>query len=427
MRIVLIFCFSVILRAGEETWIDQYIDEAGAMNKACAAKDYKPCREHLLALEKLLDGRVDIVYRLAKVEANLGNRDAALARLTVFAKSGLTFADPAAEPAFESLKGDAGFQGLIAKTKSAREPISRCKLFVTLSQADLIAEDIAYDALSGTFYVSGVRHSKIISIDRNGATADFVREGQPNVWSILALGVDSKLRVLWAATAALPESVAYRKADEGRSALLKYSLDNGELLKRYDLAKDRKHALGDMTLSAAGDVFVSDGESGAIYWVDHRKDELQVLIDRGVFHSPQTPALSSDGRVLLIPDYSRGISRVDLSTKQVHLLEHPQELSLGGIDGMYLAGRTLVAIQNGTVPERIIRMKLDESLERVIDWETLEANWIGLGDPTHGVFVGDDFYFIANSGWDRMADDGGLKPGAKFEPATIRHLQLDAR
>jgi hypothetical protein len=47
--------------------------------------------------------------------------------------------------------------------------------------------------------------------------------------------------------------------------------------------------------------------------------------------------------------------------------------------------------------------------------DTLEANWKGLGDPTHGVFVDGRFYFIANSGWD-------VKPGATFEPPTIRVL-----
>src|ERR1700733_8227672 len=78
-----------------QTWIDDYVQQAGAMNKACLTKEYPACRGHLLKLEGLLDGRVDIVYRLAKAEAMLGNKDGALDRLAVFSKSGLTFADPA--------------------------------------------------------------------------------------------------------------------------------------------------------------------------------------------------------------------------------------------------------------------------------------------------------------------------------------------
>ena len=65
-------------------------------------------------------------------------------------------------------------------------------------------------------------------------------------------------------------------------------------------------------------------------------------------------------------------------------------------------------------------MTLDDSLTRILRWETLEANSPELGAPTHGVFAGGKFYFIANSGWDRMTDDGKVKEGATFEPPTIR-------
>lgn len=407
---------------GADSWIDQYVQEAGAMNTVCGAKEYPACREHLLRLEELLDGRVDIVYRLAKVEAMLGNKDGALARLAVFSKSGLTFADPAVAPEFVSLRNSPEFEAILSRLKAARLPVSASKPFLTLPEPDLIAEDIAYDPRRGKFYISSVRHSKILSMDKHGVSAEFAR----GAWPILALGTDSKRRILWASTVAMPQGIGSRKEDEGRSALLKYSLDTGALLKRYDLASGAKHALGDMTVSAAGDVFVSDGE-GAVYWVDHAKDALDILVGPGVFRSPQTPALSADGRRLLVPDYSRGIGIVDLATRTVRLLEHPKELSLGGIDGMYLAGRTLIAIQNGTVPERLIRMTLDASLARVLEWETIEANWPGLGDPTHGVVVGQQLYFIVNSGWDRMADDGSVKPGSSFEAATIRVMRLDAK
>lgn len=405
-----------------QSWVDEYPKEAAAMNKACAAKEYAVCREHLLKLEELLDGRVDIVYRLAKVDAALGNKDAALAGLETYSKSGLTFADPATTAEFASWKSDPKFASVVDRLKAAREPRSASKLFLTLPEADLIAEDIAYDDRDAKFYVSSVRHSKILTLDKAGASTEFAH----TAWPILAVGIDPKRRVLWASTVALAEGIGFKKEDEGKSALLKYSLDNGSLLKRYDVKDPSKHALGDLTIGANGDVFVSDGE-GAVYWVNHAKDMLQILVPKGEFRSPQTPALSPDGRRLFVPDYTRGIGIVDLAIKKTTLLQHPKELSLGGIDGMYLSGKMLIAIQNGTAPERLIRMTLDASLARVIEWETIEANWPGLGDPTHGVVVGREFYFLANSGWDHMAEDGSVKPGEKFEPATIRQMRLDAK
>jgi hypothetical protein len=53
-------------------------------------------------------------------------------------------------------------------------------------------------------------------------------------------------------------------------------------------------------------------------------------------------------------------------------------------------------------------------------FDVLEANWTGLGDPTHGVVVGDEFYFIANSGWDRVGENGAFKPGAAAEIWKVR-------
>jgi len=417
------FIISCALFAAETSWIEQYVQAATAANKTCTAKEFAECRGHLLRAHQLLDGRADIVYRLASVEASLGNKEAALDWLSLYSKSGLTFADPASEPEFSALKNTPEFEAILARLKSARQPISNSKPFLTLPEKDLIAEDIAYDSAGDRFFVSSVRHRKILSVSKRGKVSEFLPEGQTNVWAILALGVDSKRKVLWVSTAAMPEAIGFSKQEEGRSALLKYSLESGALLKRYDLKSDAKHALGDMTVSSSGDVYASDG-FGAVYWVEHTRDAIEPLFEKGTFRSPQTPALSTDEKRLFVPDYSRGITVVDLATKQWKLLEHPKELSLGGIDGLYLKDKTMLAVQNGTTPPRLIRMSLDDSLTRVTQWETMEANWPGLGSPTHGVFVGDQFFFIANSGWDRMSDDGSVKPGAAFEAPQIRQTKI---
>ncbi len=422
---VLLMSFGTLWGAGRP-WPEEYVKEVEAANKSCGAKEYAACREHLLKLRDLVDGRADVIYKLATVEAAIGKPAAALEWLTVYAKSGLTFAKPESDPEFAPMRDNPEFKSLLTRIEGARQPVSSSHLFVTLPENDLIAEDIAYDPVGRRFYVSSVRHRKILCVDSAGRTGDFLPEGQPGIWALMALGIDPERRYLWASTMATPEALGYSAADEGRSALLKYSLASGKLLKRYDLPSDTKHALGDMTVSPAGDVFISDG-NGPVYWVDHRQDTLKVLIGAGTFRSPQTPALTPDGRRLLVPDYSRGISLVDLASRQTRLLRHPAELSLGGIDGLYLAGQTMIAVQNGTEPERLIRMHLDSGLTSVLSWETLEANWPGLGDPTHGVVVDGQFYFVANSGWDQFGDNGKLKPGAAFSAPTIRGMPLNAK
>ena len=398
----------LVISAQEAPWIESYQTETAAANQACAAKKLIECRAHLLRLRELADGRGDIVYRLARVEASLGNRPAALAWLSIYSRMGLRLADPVSDAAFDSFRDEADFQTAVTRLKAASIPVSSSRLFTTLAEKDLIPEDITYDRAKGRFYVSSVRHRKIISIAPNGKVTDFVPEGE---WPMMALAADSARRILWATTAALPEGLGYSQADEGKSALLKFDLDSGQRLKRYDLPGGG-HELGDMTLSRSGDAYVSDGR-GSVFIVRHTADRIELLFGPGTFRSPQTPAVSPDGRRLFVPDYSRGVSIVTLATRDSKSLEHAADLSLGGIDGLYLEGRTMIAIQNGTTPERVIRMHLDAGLTRVLRWETIEANWQGLGDPTHGVRVGNRFYFIANSGWD-------VKPGGTFESPAIR-------
>ena len=405
------------------SWIERYAAESAAASQTCDAKDYAACRQHLMVLLELLNGRADIVYRLAKVEAALGNRAAALDWLTTFSRMALPFAHPETEPAFVDLRASTEFAGSLARLDAARRPVSSSRPLQTLPVGDLLAEDIAYDPPSGRFYISGVRHGKILSVSRDGRTAEFLPEGAPDVWAVLALGVDSKRRYLWATTAAMPENLRFRAEDRGRSALLKFSLRDGALVKRYDLPRDAEHSLGDMTVSPAGDVFVSDSH-GPVYWVRHDVDKLEALAPAGLFRSPQTPALSPDGRTLFVPDYSRGISAIDLHSRHTQLLPHPRELSLAGIDGLYLNGRTMIAVQNGTSPARLIGMHLNSSLTRIESFVVLESNSDGLGVPTHGVVVGNRFYFIADSGWDQLADDGQVKPGATFGFPGIRELNL---
>jgi len=411
--------------AADDSWIDQYGRESAAASQACDGRDYLACRQHLTVLLELLNGRADIVYRLAKVEAALGNRAAALDRLTTFSKMGLPIAHPDTDPAFADLRSTAEFAGILARLEKAGRPVSSSRPVLSLPTKDLVAEDIAHDGASGDFYVSSVRHGKILRVTRGGKSSDFLPEGAADVWAILALRLDSKRRELWASTAAIPENPNGRTEDRGRSALLRFSLADGRLISRYDLPREAVHSLGDMTLSSDGDVFVSDNR-GPVYWLRRGGDRLEVLVPSGTFRSPQTPALTADGRTLLVPDYSRGVSAVDLASRKARLLAHPPELSLAGIDGLYLTGRTMIAIQNGTSPARVIGMRLDSTLTRIVSFAVLEANYPGLGIPTHGVMVGNRFYFIANSGWDQLTDEGQLKPGAAFTAPAIRELDLDA-
>ena len=67
---------------------------------------------------------------------------------------------------------------------------------------------------------------------------------------------------------------------------------------------------------------------------------------------------------------------------------------------------------------------LDPGAEAVVGWIVLEQGSPSLGEPNHGVIVGDVLTLIGNSGWDRVGDDGTLSPAAPRGGPVLLELPL---
>ena len=97
-------------------------------------------------------------------------------------------------------------------------------------------------------------------------------------------------------------------------------------------------------------------------------------LDNGDFISPQTAAMSTDGKHIFVPDYLRGIGVLEISTKQVRWLSMEKGFALSGIDGLYFDHGTLIAVQNGTSAERVVTFDLDPSLTRITSETIIERS-----------------------------------------------------
>ncbi|MBV8201330.1 MAG: hypothetical protein JOZ15_11970, partial [Acidobacteria bacterium] len=284
-----------------------------AAKAAHDAKDFQGYRVQVGRLYDLLSGHPDTVFGMAKAEALLGHNAAALEWLDAYAAMGLV-RDLSGQPDLASLRQEQGFAAVSARLEANKLPRSRSVRAFALPDPDLLTEDIAYDPAARRFFVSSIREAKIVAFDpRTGAARDFVPAGRDGVWGMMALAVDAKRGVLWATTAAIAPAKGYRAADQGHTAVLRYDLATGKLQKRYDLPlpptmrpappgsaagfvpvpdEERQRVLGDMTVAANGDVFVSEAVTGAVYTIRHDRDVLDLLVPPGVFISPQTPARS---------------------------------------------------------------------------------------------------------------------------------------
>jgi hypothetical protein len=386
--------------------------------------DFATVRAQLLAMRREIGPLPRIDYGLAVAEARLGNGGRALEWLEIFADMGL-WRDASHDADLASVRDQAGYLRIAAQLAANLAPIERGAVAFTLPDADLVAEDIAYDTADHRFFVSSVHRRKIIVVDSAGHVSDFTRPGADGTWAMLALAVDPARRLLWATTVALNAAEQYSAADSGRSALLAYDLATGALRARLDPPPaPGGHSLGDMTLDPDGTVYVSDGAAGTVYRAAPGAHTLEALVPPATLLLPQTPALSADGRRLFVPDYARGIAVIDLATRAVAWLPHPGNVALTGIDGLYRVDGTMIAIQNGPTPNRVLRVLFDDAMTRVLGADVLERGVPVLDDPTHGVMIGDAFYFIARSGWSRVRDDGTMSPAGAGDAPVVRRMVL---
>lgn len=396
----------------------QLRDKANAARKA---GDLQARLQAILAIRKLLNDAPDAVELAAKAYAEVGDTDDALTALSQFADLGQ--ADDAMlqgeNKPFAAIEKSPQYQAILKRFVDNKSAISRAEPAFSLSDAGLLAEDIDYDTHSKTFLITSVLEKKIIRVAADGKAKDFA--ASPSGWPMLAIKVDAAHNRVWATEVAMDGFTIVPKADWGRSAVLCFHLASGTLLRRIEGTGHT--ALGDLVLAADGTPIVSDGDGGGVYKVNGERLER---IDAGDFISPQTAAMYPDGRHVFVPDYARGIGVLDPATGRVEWINQGKH-AVNGIDGLYYDRGSLIATQNGTSPERVIRFALNSAFTAIVSEQVVERATQTLGDPTHGVVMEDYFYYIANSGWSKVDDHGDLKQGAKLSPASIMRYRLGGK
>jgi hypothetical protein len=359
------------------------------------------------------------------MQALLGNEKEAIAELSKTAEMGLTL-HPERDADFNSIKDSAPFKELVKRFAANSAPSVKSETAFRLSDKGLITEGLAYDPTEQVFYISSIHRRTILWRDRNGVTGTLsAPEGE--LWSVLGMKVDAGRHLLWAATTAVPQMTGFSRELEGHSAILKFDLRTKKLIAKYVVPQGgRKHGLGDLAINRSGDVFATDSDSPAIYVIRHDGDKIESLMDGAPLISPQGLAFSDDERHLFVADYGKGIFDVDITTRKAsHLAPAERSTSLG-IDGLYFYRGSLIGVQNGVTPNRIVRMILSPDFRRVQRFEVLEANNPLFDEPTLGVLVKDDLFFVANSQWGNVDEKGQLANDKLKEPLILK-LRLAPR
>lgn len=393
--------------------------------QATEAGDFAAAADLLAQALVLRPNHPGVTYRFARASMRAGRDDTAIAALNSYAAMGLK-ADVATDPAFKPLENDARLTRIIVRFEENAKPKGSVVIAATLSESPFLAEGIAFDPKSRRLYIGSVHKRKIVVVEPNGETRDFVPSASHGLLGVFGLALHPSRGTLWAASSTLPQvggNVA--PADKNSAGVFQFSTIDGELQRKAVLPDDgNEHVIGDLLLSPSGDIFASDSIAPAIYRLGSGGSALETFVTSDRFHSLQGLALSNGERLLAVADYASGLMVINTASREVTLLPMPSHTTLHGIDGLMRHGRDLIGIQNGVDPQRVVRLRMNRTWTAVEGLDVLAANLPDMDEPTLATVAGGELLVIGNGQWRHFADDGSIKGTQPFVPTRIVRLTL---
>jgi tetratricopeptide (TPR) repeat protein len=411
MRLLYLLILFPLFCSGQT--LQQYYSDGSA---AYRRKDYKTFYEKMVEANKLHPYHQGIQYQLGLAAALVGKNAEAI---SILKKAILTNADFVIENNLDlkNINGLKEFQTLIELQKKWKEPIINSDSAFVITDRQLHVEGIDYDKKSNTFYLGSIHKRKVIKVDSKGNDYYFCPSEIDGMTSVFGLKVDAKRNLLWVCSSPMPEMQNFDST--ARSAVFKFDLSTGTLLQKFPISKyEPDGVFGDLILNSKGQPFISDGKNNKIFIVNEA-GKLESIFSSGEFWNIQGMAFNNDEKFLYISDYIKGVFRLNRSSKVLEQINCSLDVSLKGIDGLYYVDNSLIAIQNGVNPFRVTRYYLNKEGNTITRFEVLEKNHPAYGEPTLGVIVESDFFYIANSQWGGYDKDHQPKPLDQLKDIVI--------
>ncbi len=423
------FALTLILSVGAPPVFAQQAKPGGSLesvpallvkaNAAYAAKDYLNFRKILETLHIKRPNNSDYMYQLVIAHALLDEKTEAYNLMLSMQQQGLAY-DFTQTTDTMNLRGTEVFNYVNDLMKMAGDPLGESEKVFVLPEDVLLPETIAWDESRQKFLVGTVAEGQLIAVGKDGQHEELLRANKENgLWAILDILVDQSRNRLWVTSAALKGFSGFNPADKGRSGLFEFNLETLELVRRYPVPVDgQPHTLGNMVLNPNGDIYIADRTLPLIYLKPATEEKIKPVMALREMISQRGLAMQPDGRVMYVADREMGIMVVDVKAGKAGLLQGPETLNLGGIDGLYLKDNRLYVIQNGISPQRVMRLELNTSGTKVENVRPLAVAQPDFDLPSFGTIKGDSLYYFANS--QSLGKKGSQKP------VTVLRTRLDS-
>jgi hypothetical protein len=286
-------------------------------------------------------------------------------------------------------------------------------------------EGLDADLRDGTLYVSSLRYRNVLVVPSDAAHAAhwLLTPGGTPHGSVFGVAIDTSSATAWLSAAPTPHMLPTAADGNVGAELLRVALDRGTITGRWTLG-DGTGTPGEIALTPRGDVLVSDGTRGRLYRLRAGSAVLEV-IESAALRSPQGIAVRPDGAVAYVADWSRGILRWDLQSDELTPVPTAAGGTVRGIDGMRWWHGALLAIQNGVVPHRVLRLTLTAPGDALAGADVLDAPESPSGEGTVGVVIGERLVYVASSAWPFYTAEGvRIKPERALPPLVVREVPL---
>jgi hypothetical protein len=396
------------------------------------ANEYREARAELVAAYQQADypamltaankalaarpGYPGALFNLALTQALNSDPAAALATLEGLLVMGVDFG-AANQEEFAGLQELDTWDAYQAKVDSLIQPVGTAGVAATHPEAKFVPEGIAI-ADDGGIHLGSIHTGQLVRLGQQPAV---LSDGDGH-WSVLGMRFHSD-GSLWFASAAVPQ-LADVGEDEGKTGLFRIDVTTGEISQRAILPQyEDAQVLGDLLIVDDNTIYTTDSLTGAVfrYYID--SNEFETLVDGGKLGSPQGLVLDESGGYLYVADYIGGVYRISILDGSLVRLRVAASINDYGIDGLYRHGNELIAIQNGARPHRVVALQLSENGDAISSSRLLASNLEQFDEPTLGVIRSGDFYFVANSHWNRFDRENKL-PKDLIGPIILK-LSLD--